>query len=58
MLLLVDVPDLEPDIGMGEGIRRVAEDAVEALETLLVLALLLVDDAEPEEDLVRLVEVW
>ena len=57
MLLLVDVPDLEPDIGMGEGIRRVAEDAVEALETLLVLALLLVDDAQAEEDLVCLVEI-
>jgi hypothetical protein len=57
MLLLIDVSDLEPDVGMSEGIRRIAEDAVKALEALGVLALLLVNDAEPEEDLIGLVEV-
>ena len=49
--------DLEPDIGVCEGIRRVAEDAIEALEALRVLALLLVDYAEAEQDFVRLVKI-
>ena len=57
MLLLVHMTDLEPDVGMREGVRGVAEDAVKAFEGLVVLALLLVDDAEAEEDLVRLVEI-
>ena len=44
-LLLVHVSDLEPDVGMRERVRWIPEDAVEALEGLGVLALLLVDDA-------------
>ena len=51
------MPDLEPDVGVGEWTGRVTQDAVEALETLRVLALLLVDYAKAEEDLVRLVKV-
>lgn len=31
-LLLVDMADLEPDVGVRKGIWRVAEDAIEALE--------------------------
>lgn len=30
-LLLEYVPDLEPDVGVGEGARRVAEDTIETL---------------------------
>ena len=56
-LLLVHVPDLEPDVGMRERVRRIPEDAVEALEGLGVLALLLVDYAEAEQYLVRLVKI-
>ena len=57
LLLLVYMVNLEPNVGVREGIGWVAEDAVKALEALCVLALLLVDDAQAEEDLVRLVEV-
>ena len=57
MLLLIDVPNLEPDVGVSKGIRGVAENAIEAVQGLLVFALLLVDDAEPEVNLVGLVEV-
>ena len=58
MLLFVHMTDLEPDIGMRKRVRRIAKNAVEALEAFLVLSLLLVDDAKAEEDLVRLVKVW
>ena len=57
VLLLVHMTDLEPDVGMGERVRGIPKDAVEAVERLGVLALLLVDDAETEEDLVCLVKV-
>ena len=56
-LLLVDMPDLEPDIGMGKGTRRIAEDTLEAFKRVFILALLLVNDAEAKEDLVGLVKV-
>ena len=56
-LLLEHVSDLEPDVRVCEGTGWVPQDAVEALEAVRVLALLLVDDAQAEEDLVRLVEV-
>lgn len=55
-LLLVDVTDLEPDIGVSERTGRVAEDAIKAREAVFVLALLLVDDAEAEEDFVYFIE--
>ena len=48
--------DLEPDIGMSERTGRVAEDAIKAREAVFVLALLLVDDAEAEEDFVYFIE--
>ena len=54
--LLVDMSDLDPDVGVGEGIGRVAEYAVEAFKGLGVLGLLLVDDAQTEQDLVRFVK--
>ena len=49
--------DLEPDVSMSEGVRGVLENAVEALERLLVFALLFVDDTETEQDLVGLVKI-
>ncbi len=52
------MPDLEPDVGVGEGARRIAENAIEALQALLVLALLLIDDPEAEQYFIRLIEVW
>ena len=58
LLLLEDVPDLEPNVGVGEWTRRVTKDAVEAFEGVFVLRLLLVNYAEAEEDFVRLVKVW
>ena len=57
MLLLVHMTDLEPDVGMCQRVRGVAQDAVEALERLVVLALLLIDDAQAEQNLVCLVEI-
>lgn len=51
------MPDLEPNIGVREGARWIAEDAIETLQTLLVLALLLINDPEAEQDFVRLIEV-
>ena len=48
MLLLIYMANLEPYIGVGEGIWRIAEDAIEALEGFVVFALLFVDDAKTE----------
>jgi hypothetical protein len=50
--------DLEPDVALLERARGLVEDALEAVEAVVELALLLVDDPEPEPDLVRLVKVW
>ena len=47
-LLLEDMADLEPDVCVREGAGRIPQDAIEALEALGVLALLLVDDTETE----------
>lgn len=49
--------DLEPDIGVSERTGRVSKDAVEAGEGLVVFALLFVDDAKTEKNLVCLVEI-
>ena len=57
VLLFIDMPNLEPDVCMGERTWGIAEDAVEATQRLVVLALLFVDDAQTEEDLVCLVKV-
>lgn len=56
-LLLVDMPDLEPDIRMSQRTRRIAQDLVETPEAVLVLGLLLVNYPQTEQDFVRLVEV-
>ena len=57
MPLLEDVSDLEPNIRMCERAGRIAQDAIETIQALLILALLLVDDAEAEQDLVRLIKI-
>lgn len=44
-LLFVNVADLKPYVGVCKWGRRVAENAVEAGERLVILALLLVDYA-------------
>jgi hypothetical protein len=46
LLLLIHVADLEPDIGVCKWTRGVPQNAIEAHETVVVLALLLVNDAE------------
>jgi hypothetical protein len=51
------VADLEPNVGMCERARGVAENAVEALKRLVVFALLLVYYSEAEENFVCLVEI-
>lgn len=51
------MPDLEPDVRMGERTWRIAEDAIEAAEGFVILALLLVDYAETEENLICLVKI-
>ena len=56
-LLLEDMANLEPDVRVCEWARGITQDAIEALETLRVLALLLINNAEAEQYLVRLVEV-
>lgn len=56
-LLLVDVADLEPDVALCERAGRLLEDAFETLEARVILALLLVDYPESEQDLVRLVKI-
>jgi hypothetical protein len=56
-LLFIHVTDLEPDVGVCKGAGRISKDAVEARQRVLVFALLLIDDAETEENLVGLVNI-
>jgi hypothetical protein len=46
------VTNLEPDIDLGERSRRMAQDVSETIQTGGILVLLLVDDSQPEVDLV------
>lgn len=55
---LEDATQLEPDVPLLQRGRGLGEDVPEALEGLRPLALVLVDDAESEVDLVGLFEVW
>jgi hypothetical protein len=55
-LLFVHMADLEPDVFLGQGRWWRIDNVLEALQTLTVLLLLLVNYAEPEVDLVCLVE--
>jgi len=59
-LLFVNVADLEPDIGMGEGTGEVLENVIKAREPFFVFNLLLVDDAsfaKAEKNLICLVKI-
>jgi hypothetical protein len=56
-LLLIYVPNLEPNVCIGERAWRIAQYAIKAPQTFVVFSLLLVDDPQPEEDLIGLVEV-
>jgi hypothetical protein len=56
-LLLIYVPNLKPNIGIGKRTRRIAQDAVEAPQAFVIFGLLLVDDPQPKEDLIGLVKV-
>jgi hypothetical protein len=57
LLLLINVSDLKPNVGVGEGTWGVAKNAIEAGEGLIVLPLLFIDDAESKEDLVGFIEI-
>ena len=57
LLLLIDMTDLEPNIGVGEWARRVSQNAIKTSEAVVVLALLLVDDAKTEKDFIFLVKI-
>lgn len=57
ILLLMHVPDLEPDVRMGEGVWGALKNPLKAAETFLVLATLLINDAQSEQNLVGLVKV-
>lgn len=56
-LLFINVADLEPDVGMGEGARWISKNTIETGKRVFIFALLFVDDAETEEYFVSLVEV-
>ena len=57
VLLLIHVAYLEPYIGMCQRVWGVSQYAIETIERLLVFTLLLIDDTETKEDLVRLIEI-
>lgn len=57
LLLLVNVTNLEPDILLGQGTRRLVDNEFEALQTLGELLLLLVYDTQTEVNLVCLFEI-
>ena len=50
--------NLEPNIFLRERCRRVLNNVLEALQTQVVLLLLLVDYAEAEVNLVCLLKIW
>ena len=54
---LEDGAELEPDVPLLQGRGGLGEDVAEALERLVPLGLVLVDDTEAEVDLVGLLEV-
>ena len=56
-LLLENMPNLEPNVGVRKRAGRIAQYAVKALQAIRILPLLLVDNPEAEQDLVRLVKV-
>jgi hypothetical protein len=55
-LLFVHMSNLEPDVLLGQWARRVGDNVLEAVQTLVELLLLLVDYAKAEVNLVCLFE--
>ena len=51
------MPDLEPNVRVGKGVGRALKDFLKTVEAFLVLATLLVDYAQSEENFVELVKV-
>jgi hypothetical protein len=51
------MPNLEPDVRMGERTWRIAQDAIKAGEGFFIFALLLVDYAETEENFICFVKI-
>ena len=43
-LLLIHMPDLKPNVGIGKRAWRIAQDAIEAAKAFFVFSLLLIDD--------------
>ena len=56
-LLLIYVPNLEPNVSIGKRTWGIAQDTIEAPQAFVVFSLLLVDDPQPEENFIGLVEV-
>jgi hypothetical protein len=56
-LLLIDMPDLEPDISVSKRTGRIAKDAIKACEGFLKFALLFVDDPKSEEYFVGFIKI-
>jgi hypothetical protein len=57
LLLFVDMTDLEPNVFLRKGTRRVGDNILEALQALVKLLLLFVYDSQSEIDFIRLLEI-
>jgi hypothetical protein len=44
--------NLEPNVGVGKRARGIPQNAIEAPQAFFILGLLLIDDPQPEKDLV------
>ena len=51
------VSDLKPDVRMGKGVWGALENLLKTIEAILVLAALLIDYAQSEQNFVGLVKV-
>lgn len=56
LLLLIDVPDLKPDVFFRQWSRRVGNNVFEAIQTLVELLLLFINYAKTEVDFIGLLE--
>jgi hypothetical protein len=57
LLLFVNVTDLKPNVDFCQGSRWVVKNVLEALQGVVGVFLLLVNDAQPKVDLVGLFKV-
>lgn len=56
-LLLVNMADLEPNVCMGERAGRVPENAIETVEGVFVLSLLLVNNTQSKKNFISFIEI-